>query len=487
MLDVIKNPLMAERRAGLLLHPTSLPGPGPVGQLGADAHRFIDWLAAAGFGVWQFLPLHPPQLDGSPYAAISAFAGDTRLIDIPTLVAAGWLDARDEHRSSADALVAARLKLQASNGPVWKAFKRFCAEQRSWLDDFALFAVVRAQQGTKPWWQWPTDLRQRDPQRISLLRARAHEAIEAERFAQFVFFQQWQQLKAYANQRGVLLLGDLPIFVAHDSVDVWAHPELFDLDEQGAPRTVAGVPPDYFSATGQRWGNPHYRWQDMAANGFSWWLSRIGWALANLDGLRIDHFRGFEAYWSVPAHEPTAMVGEWVPGPRDAFFQAVLDHFGELPLIAEDLGVITPEVNALRERFKLPGMKILQFAFDSGPDNPYLPANHVEMGVVYTGTHDNDTSLGWFRHLEPQAQAEVLRVLGDPHDPMPWPLIHAALASPARLAVIPMQDALALDDRHRMNTPGTVVGNWQWRFHWEQILAGLAQHLLALNQAWQRV
>ena len=476
------NCLLEKRRSGLILHPTSLPGPGPVGRIGAEARRFLDWLEESGFSVWQILPINPPQADGSPYACVSAFAGDTRLIDPEALVKDGWIRAGSARMPLGQALSEARATLEAAGGAGWSEYLEFCQARADWLEDFSLFAVIKRLQGNRPWWTWPESLLHRAPARLEQLRAEAKEALDAVRFAQFVFFRQWWALRAYANARDILLLGDMPIFVAHDSADVWANPENFDLDAEGQPNTVAGVPPDYFSETGQRWGNPHYRWDYMAEHGYDWWLRRIGWALEGLDALRIDHFRGFQAYWSIPADEPTAIGGEWSPVPGAAFFDTLLQRFGELPLLAEDLGVITNEVTALRERFGLPGMKILQFAFDGGPDNPYLPEHHVERGVVYTGTHDNDTTRGWFDSLPADARTRVLERLGEPEGSMPWSLIRVAMASPARLAVIPMQDALELGSAHRMNTPGTDKGNWRWRFDWSEVPSERAGELFHLNE-----
>jgi len=481
------NRLLEKRRSGLILHPTSLPGPGNVGRIGTAALRFLDWLEEAGFSVWQFLPVNPPQADGSPYACISAFAGDTRLIDPESMVRKGWLRSAATRAPVGQALSEARLALESSSGAGCDEYHAFCETQSDWLEDFALFVVIKRLQGNRPWWTWPAPLLHRDPRRLEQLRAETAEALDAVRFGQFVFFEQWNELRQEANGRDILLLGDMPIFVAHDSADVWANRENFDLDKAGQPRTVAGVPPDYFSETGQRWGNPQYRWDYMAESGYGWWLRRIAWALEGLDALRIDHFRGFEAYWSIPAEEPTAIGGEWKPGPGAGFFDALLKHFGELPLLAEDLGVITPEVTALRKRFGMPGMKILQFAFDGSEDNPYLPENHEELGVVYTGTHDNDTTVGWFESLPQDTRARVLDRLGETDSAMPWALIRAAMQSPVRLAVIPMQDALGLDGRHRMNTPGTSEGNWRWRFAWENIPPERAGELRRMNEAADRI
>ncbi|WP_038054238.1 4-alpha-glucanotransferase [Thioalkalivibrio sp. ALJ1] len=482
------NPLMQRRRAGVLLHPVSLPGPGPVGTLGHEAFRFLDWARDAGFTLWQILPLHPPQEDGSPYASISAFAGDVRLIDPQRLAERAGLDSTSTPLASL--LQQAREQIaQADEGwaQSYQAFRD--AQGPVWLDDFARFVVVRAREGGRPWWEWPPALRDRDPEALANVENEAALALEAERFAQFVLFDQWQDVRDYAHQKDVTILGDMPIFVAHDSAEVWAHRDLFDLDDTGHPLTVAGVPPDYFSATGQRWGNPHYRWDRLAERGYDWWVERMRWTLETVDAVRIDHFRGFEASWAVLASEPDATQGHWVAGPGADFFEKLQTRLGVLPLLAEDLGVITPEVTALRLRFDLPGMRILQFAFEGGEDNPYLPANHDDLSAVYTGTHDNDTTLGWFRSLDPGMQAHVIATLGEGlGEEMPWPLIRAAYRSPAQLAILPMQDALEQGTEARMNTPGTVdAGNWSWRFDWSQVPDGQSEALRTLAQATGRL
>jgi 4-alpha-glucanotransferase len=305
-------------------------------------------------------------------------------------------------------------------------------------------------------------------------------------FEQFVFERQWQTLRAHAHERDLLLFGDMPIFVAHDSVDVWAQRDYFMLDADGQPTVVAGVPPDYFSAQGQRWGNPLYRWKRMQTDGFRWWIARMTTEFRRFDLLRVDHFRGFEACWEIPAADETAVNGRWVKAVGEALFEVLRSHFGTLPLVAEDLGLITPEVLALRDKYELPGMEILQFAFDSGADNPYLPHNHRKMGVVYTGTHDNDTTLGWFENLPAERQLRVVEYLGYPHEPMPWPLVRAALASASQLAIMPMQDILGLGRGQRMNTPGTAEGNWSWRFGWEQLLPDLPERLRRMARMYGR-
>ncbi len=476
--------VLDRRRAGVLLHPTSLPGPAPTGRLGAAAQRFLDWLTAAGFRLWQVLPLTPPHDDGSPYQALSSFAGDTRLLDPQGAVAAGWLAPDEASRPDWTAL--AHAGFRRAGGEAHPDYQAFCRDQAHWLDDFARFLILR-QRFRRPWNEWPLPYRDRHPEILATFDTEAVEALDRVRFEQYLFERQWLALRHEANRRDVRLFGDLPIFVAHDSADVWAHRELFLLDEAGRPTAVAGVPPDYFSATGQRWGNPLYDWAALAERGYRWWLDRLRRQLVLFDLVRIDHFRGFQAHWEIPADAPTAASGRWVPGPGAAFFEALQAHFGkDLPLVAEDLGVITPEVEALRDRFGLPGMKILQFAFDSGAANPYLPHNHRKNAVVYTGTHDNDTTCGWWAHLSEEQRRRVRDYLGHPEEAMPWPLVRAALASVCRLAVLPMQDLLGLGSEGRMNTPGTTEGNWRWRFDWRRVPPGLDGRLAHLNALYGR-
>jgi 4-alpha-glucanotransferase len=367
-----------------------------------------------------------------------------------------------------------------------QAFEAFINAQAHWLEDYALYRALRREFSGQAWFQWPAPLRDREPEALAAARARLIDEIAHVCFEQFVFERQWQALRAHAHERDLLLFGDMPIFVAHDSVDVWAQRDYFMLDADGQPTVVAGVPPDYFSAQGQRWGNPLYRWKRMQTDGFRWWIARMTTEFRRFDLLRVDHFRGFEACWEIPAADETAVNGRWVRVPGEALFESLLRHFGSLPLVAEDLGMITPEVLALRDKYELPGMEILQFAFDSGADNPYLPHNHRKMGVVYTGTHDNDTTLAWFENLPAERQLRVVEYLGYPHEPMPWPLVRAALASVSQLAIVPMQDILALGRGQRMNTPGTNGGNWSWRFRWEQIAPDLGERLLRMAQLYGR-
>ncbi|MCG5495037.1 4-alpha-glucanotransferase [Ectothiorhodospira variabilis] len=482
------------RRAGILLHPTSLPGSGRQGALGSQAHRFVDFLASAGVTVWQVLPLNQPHEGGSPYQCMSVHAGSTQLICLADLKARGWLvdDALPDEQGALDPFNSVTLRkahegfMDGANGDDRQAFEDFRAQHAFWLEDYVLYLALKREHDLAPWWDWAPALRDREPEAMAGARERLADSLAQYRFEQFLFYLQWAAVKQHANHRGILLFGDMPIFVAHDSADVWAHRELFDLDDQGRPVHVAGVPPDYFSATGQRWGNPHYDWERMREEGFAWWIERIGAALEMVDLIRIDHFRGFESYWSIPVEDDTAMNGHWTVAPGKALFERLREHFGSLPLVAEDLGVITDQVEALRDDNGLPGMKILHFAFEGGATNPYLPHQHVANSVVYTGTHDNDTTLGWFEACDESLQHHVLDYLGHPSEPMPWPLIRSALASVARLAVVPMQDALALDGSHRMNVPGTTSDNWAWRFQWEDVPQELASDLRRLVELYGR-
>lgn len=487
------------RRAGILLHPTSLPGTPGNGDLGEHAYRFIDFLADSGLTVWQMLPLGPPHGDLSPYQCQSAHAANPLLISLDRLVGQGWL--KDDSsppgsnlkEAEAIAYRLARLEearlgfaLNASNAER-DAYADFIATHTSWLENYALFRALKVAHQEAAWWEWPPAYRDRVPKALEEARARFATTLEQTRFEQFVFFNQWQDLRHYAHVLGVYLFGDIPIFVAEDSAEVWAERQNFLLDNKGRPTVVAGVPPDYFSATGQRWGNPHYNWERMQANGFQWWIERIKTAQKLFDLVRIDHFRGFEAYWQIPAACPTAMEGKWVKAPGEALFE-VLQRNTSLPLVAEDLGIITEEVNRLRNKFGFPGMKILQFAFDSNADNPYLPHNHTSNSVVYTGTHDNNTTLGWFQELAVPVQQYVCEYLhARPYD-MPWPLIESAFASCSMLAIVPMQDVLSGDASQRMNTPGTTNNrNWRWRLQWEQLPAGVNDKLRHLTKFYGRI
>jgi len=495
------------RAFGILLHPTSLPGPWVCGVLGQEALLFLDWLSEAGAAFWQVLPLGPTGFGDSPYQSFSAFAGNPYLIDPEDLIRRGWLPPEGPpglprgrvdygflYRWKWDLLRRAFRGFQEHADPEEKrAFARFCEEEKGWLWDYARFMALKDRFGGRPWNEWPRELRLRDPRALAPLRDDPDVLFHA--WTQWVFLRQWGEVLEYAHRRGIRVIGDIPIFVAYDSADVWAHPELFELDEEGRPTVVAGVPPDYFSPTGQRWGNPLYRWPAHEAEGFRWWIARVRQVLRLCDLLRIDHFRGFAAYWEIPAEEPTAVRGRWVPAPGEKLFQRMRAELGDLPILAEDLGVITPDVEELRDKFGFPGMRVLQFAFDGTPDNPHLPENFPEHGrvVVYTGTHDNDTALGWYRTASVEVRARVRDYLGKHGIPLPaeegvpWALIELAFRSRARLAVVPMQDVLGLGSEARMNYPSRAEGNWVWRLSEEGLAPALAQRLRTLAQRTSRI
>ena len=495
--------MLKTRQSGILLHPTSLPGPEGLGTLGEEAYLFIDYLVSAGQSVWQILPLGPTGYGDCPYSSFSAFAGNPDLISLSQLVAVGDLDITDlpphspaTERADFQACREVRTPLLSKAANRFLAdnhadsrrqkFAAFCVQQAGWLNDYAFYRAMRQAQSHKGWQYWPVAVRDREDFALQEWGTRLKTEIFLEKYLQFVFFEQWFALKAYANRHGVQIFGDLPIFVALDSADVWANRDLFQLDAQGRPQLVAGVPPDYFSATGQLWGNPLYDWERMAQNGYGWWKSRLQWNLEQCDLIRIDHFRGFEACWAVPASETTAINGTWQPGPGAAFFERMQQGLGELSLIAEDLGIITPAVEELRDRFNLPGMKILQFAFDSGPQNPYLPHQYSRNSVVYTGTHDNTTSLAWWHALDTCGKQRIRDYLDSGCREMPWPLIRCALASSARLAIVPMQDLLKLGGAARMNQPGTATGNWNWRLTADQLEPDVAKRLKQLCELFGR-
>jgi len=483
--------IFSQRRAGVVLHPTSLPGPLANGDLGDAAYRFVDFMHAAGLSVWQILPHGPTHEDRSPYQSLSVHAGNPLWISLDRLVEAGWLSKLElpSATDDSDAYRYQQLRL-AHRGFEYgahdndrEAYSVFRTEQASWLDDYALFIALREEQEHRSWLDWPEPLKNRDAAALKQARTRLTSSVEQVCFEQFIFNRQWHALKDYANEKGVVLFGDLPIYVSLDSVDVWSQRDQFDLDASGSPRTVAGVPPDYFSETGQRWGNPHYDWRHMHADGFSWWQARLQSTFMLYDLVRIDHFRGFEAYWSIPAESDTAINGKWVKAPGQALFTEMVKAFDSLPVVAEDLGVITDDVTALRKQFGFPGMRVLQFAFDGSGSNPYLPHQHENDDAVYTGTHDNDTTLAWYDALDNSGRDRVREYLGYPEEAMPWPLIRAALESVGCMAMMPMQDLLELGAGNRMNTPGTVKDNWQWRFDWAQLpddLAARLRHLLML-------
>jgi len=484
-----------ERSAGLLLHPTSLPGRFGIGEINEVAYRWVDTLVLAQQTVWQVLPLGPTGYGDSPYQTFSAFAGNPLLIDLARLAHEGYvpyealeeapifpeervdfgpvitwkkpllLGAYQQFAANADPRSEAA-SLTAEGPAEATAFDSFCAEHDAiWLHDYAFFMALKDYFGGEAWGTWPREFRQREPATLATWGERLTPAIMAHKFMQYQFFKQWGELKRYANEHGVLIFGDIPIYVSHDSADVWAHQDLFPLDEDGRPTVVAGVPPDYFSPTGQLWGNPLYRWDVIADQGYQWWIERVRITLRQVDMVRFDHFRGFEAYWEVPASEETAVNGRWVKGPGAALFETLLSALGDAPIIAEDLGVITPQVEALRDRFGFPGMKILQFAFDDAT-NPYLPHNYERNCVVYTGSHDNDTTRGWFASAPESEQAFCMRYLGYAasltHDAA-WALMRLAASSVAALAIFPVQDVLSLGSEARMNMPSQAAGNWAWR------------------------
>jgi len=491
-----KNTLLDQRRAGILLHPTSLPGPYASGDIGHSAYRFIEFLANSGCTVWQMLPLGPTHSDDSPYQCLSVHAGNPLLISLDWLVEKGWLDLdkisaeKNSKKFRLKCLNEAHRNFITDSNKLWqKEFDAFKRLHKEWLDDYTLFIAIKRSQHGKSWNEWPEELTQRNKQALKLARNEYAESISQIEFEQFVFFTQWHELKEYAHQHNVKLFGDMPIFVSYDSADVWAQRENFLLNKKGEALFVAGVPPDAFSDEGQRWGNPLYDWQYMQSSKFDWWKQRFETQLELFDLIRIDHFRGFEACWQIAADEETAINGEWVKTPGQSLLKELFKTFKSLPLVAEDLGLITEEVQKLRKEFSLPGMKILQFAFDGDARNQYLPHNHEASSVVYTGTHDNDTSLGWYQSLNESARRQLHEYLGVQEFSqldMPWVFNRLALASVANLAILPMQDILSLDSSHRMNVPGTTEDNWQWRFEWQQVWPSLSADLKKLISLYDR-
>ena len=475
---------LPERRAtGILLHLTSLPG----ADLGEDAYRFVDFLAEAGQSIWQMLPVGPPGPRNSPYAARSAFAGDPLLLSMTGLADEGYLDRVPPPPSPGGSSQVDFEARRAYKEPLLRAaFERFVERghseelagfevSRPWLHIYAVFSALRDHHD-QPWWTWEEHLRTAAGAEAAAATALAAE-IDYHKFLQLCFTRHWERLRTYAHARGIRLWGDLPIFVDRDSADVWANQHLYKLDQDGNPTVVSGVPPDAFSDTGQRWGNPVYDWQAMERDGYRWWIERLRTTFERFDAVRIDHFRGFEAAWEIAAHEETAMRGHWVPGPGDRLFAALEAELGELPILVEDLGIITDEVRALRDRLGYPGMAVLQFAFEGGDDNPYLPRNQVENSVVFTGTHDNDTTLAWWDSL-PESQRHVVRTeLGIGGSDIVDDMIRAAYGSVGRTVLIPMQDVLKLGGEARMNRPAVLDGNWGWRFDWEQLPPGRAAWL----------
>lgn len=476
--------MINDRASGILLHPTSLPGPFGAGDLGANAYLFVDWLIGAGQTWWQVLPLGEVGPGNSPYMSSSAFAGNVSLIDLHELAHHGWLEPAELiplpefSRDRVDYALQGPFRLERLRSAARRFFESdrlrgdyedFCLTEYEWLEDYALFMTIAEKQDWRNWNLWPAPFANRDAQALQFLEEISADKINFWKFCQWCFARQWRQLKSYANERGVRLIGDLPIFVAYQSADVWAHRELFELDDAGCPAVVAGVPPDYFSETGQLWGNPLYRWDIHEQTDYAWWISRLQYAVSNFDQVRIDHFRGFSAYWEVPACETTAINGRWMPGPGAKLFEAFEKAFADLPIIAEDLGVITPDVAELRDQFNLPGMRILQFAFAEDRSNHFLPHNYIPNTVAYTGTHDNDTMTGWWNTASDYEKRFVGEYLGKEEVDVPGDMIAALSASVANTVIFPMQDVLCLSGEHRMNYPGSCDGNWEWRFSWEQV------------------
>lgn len=493
------------RSSGILLHPTCFPSRFGIGDLGDKAYHFIDFLKDSYQQYWQVLPLGPTGYGNSPYMCYSAMAGNHLLISPDKLVDEGLLSEADFANLpefTADKVDFERvipiktnlLKKACENfkhhatAIQRKAFHTFCNTRGYWLDNYALFMALKDAHNGASWYTWELELAKREPAALARMEQELTQEIFYYKFIQYEFFRQWSELKNYANQNGVDIIGDIPIYVAHDSADVWANPEFFALDEEtGAAALMAGVPPDYFSATGQLWGNPVYNWEELQKQDFKWWVQRFEAMLDYVDIIRIDHFRGFEAYWAVPQGEETAINGEWIKAPGVEFFAVIKQKLGKLPILAEDLGIITEEVEALRDQFEFPGMKVLQFAFGSDPGNPFLPFNYPRNAVVYTGTHDNDTTLGWFNTTNDYEKQNLLLYLGNiSPDGINWDLIRLALSSVANQAIIPLQDVLGLGTQARMNYPSTAEGNWEWRYQQEVLTKELSDRLKILTNLYGR-
>ncbi|MGB6160955.1 MAG: 4-alpha-glucanotransferase [Acidobacteriaceae bacterium] len=492
-----------ERSSGLLLHIASLPSLGGIGDLGPAAYAFADFLAASKQRLWQVLPLGPTGYGNSPYASLSAFAGNPLLISLENLAERNWIDrtrlaslpgpsGNIDHEAVAATKLplleeAARNFLHHHSPEEWSAFEGYCRENATWLNDWALYSVLRRKFDYASWSDWPNEIKHRDPAALDGLRLEHGEELAVAQALQFAFDLQWSALRAHCAARDIRFIGDIAIFVNYDSADVWTHPELFELDKDLLPIRVAGVPPDYFSQTGQRWGNPLYKWDVLQESGFAWWVDRIRRAQFLYDVIRLDHFRGFEAYWAIPAQDETAVNGKWVKAPGTALFQKLHDELGELPFIAEDLGLITKEVDALREQFHLPGMKVLQFGFSSRGAHIHLPHRFVTNTVAYTGTHDNDTTRGWWEHGATKVEKEAVRdYLGVTGNDAVWPLIRATASSVADLALYPVQDILELGSEARMNVPSRPTGNWSWLLRENALTPALAQKLAALTAVTDR-
>jgi 4-alpha-glucanotransferase len=495
--------MLKERASGVLLHPTSLPGKYGIGTLGKAALDFIDFLVSAKQQYWQILPLGPTGYADSPYQCFSAHAGNPNLIDLDLLVKEKLLQEEDladfpslsPDRVDFESVQQARLPLlrkawetftQQADNIRKMAYRSFLKDQAKWLNDYSLYRAIKVNREQKPWYLWEKPLKMRDPEAIRDIQQALHDEMDFHKFLQFLFFRQWASVKEYAHNHNVKIIGDIPLYIAHDSADAWANPEIFEFDANHDPIRVGGVPPDYFSETGQLWGNPLFRWDALKETGYRWWIDRISTSLFLYDIIRIDHFRGFAAYWAVPYGDRTAIHGQWIPCPGNDFFEAMKNEFGELPIIAEDLGVITPDVEELRDNFGFPGMKILQFAFDSSEANDYLPHNYIKNCIVYTGTHDNDTVTGWFNSAAEEDRKLVTDYLNSGGDDIHWKFVRLAWASVAYTAIVPMQDLLGLGTEARMNLPGTTQNNWQWRARSSDFSAELAGRLAQLTQLYGR-
>jgi 4-alpha-glucanotransferase len=485
------------------MHPTSLPSLGGIGDLGPVAYEFVDWLAAAKQALWQVLPVGPVGWGNSPYSCTSAFAGNVLMISLERLAERGYLDsarvAAAEPESCAVDFEQVRLRklpllreaarnfLHSAAATPRARFNTFCTENEWWLADYALFAVLREHFGETPWHSWPVEIAQRKPDSLAQFRVELSELIAVESFLQFAFFEQWRSLRAYCADRRVSIIGDVAIFVSYDSADVWTHPDIFRLNPDLTPVVVAGVPPDAFSETGQRWGNPLYDWDALKSRGYDWWIQRMKWAVETCDIIRLDHFRGFEACWEIPAEDETAVNGHWTPGPNFELFRALKNELGKLPFIAEDLGYITPEVHALRKKLDVPGMKVMQFGFGDKGAHIYLPHRFTPDSVVYTGTHDNDTTVGWWNNSASEREkAWARQYFGRVDDGINWAFIRAAFGSVATLAVVPVQDVLGLDSDCRMNIPSKPGGNWSWRLPSGVLTSDLAEKLALLTEVTDR-
>lgn len=497
--------MLTERSAGILLHPTSLPSRFGIGDLGNDAYRFVDFLSATGQKLWQILPLGPTSYGDSPYQCLSAFAGNPLLISFDKLV-----EEKIIPPEMLEDVPSFPLKIDYGRVIEYKFFKlkeiynyfkkkdksfllneyqQFCENEKFWLYDYSLFAAIKDYFNGAPWNEWEDSIKKMIPERINYLKKTLHDKIEFHKFIQFLFFKQWKELKSYANSKGIKIIGDLPIFVAFDSADVWVNKHLFEVTDEGKPLFIAGVPPDYFSPTGQRWGNPHYRWDVMEQDDYDWWRKRVQSLLNLTDIIRIDHFRGFYNYYKIPGDSPTAEIGEWVLGPGEKFFFTLEKYFGKLPIIAEDLGILVSEVYELRDKFNFPGMKILQFAFGTNGEKKFLPHRFVQNCVVYTGSHDNDTTIGWWNSIQndgTDTKEFFMNYTGSNGQDVCKDLIRLAYSSIAALVIIPLQDWLRLGTEARMNFPGRPDGNWSWRFSWNQISENLISEIKTFVKIFER-